>query len=218
MANVIRNSVFAISLTGLLVATMLACAGPQAAKTGFLKDYSQLKPHPEIDERHRYINPNVDASKYNKFLVDPVAINLSKEGKERAEKYNPEDLKKLAKYFHKQIETELKKDYQLVGNSGPGVMRIRTSISDVERTLPYLNIHPGTKMMGGGLGGAGAEMEMTDSVSGERIGAAIDNQKGSRLDIAGGLTWYGNAETIMDKWAVDLKKWVDKVHGKPTKK
>ena len=106
----------------------------------------------------------------SKFIVDPVAINLSKEGKERAEKYNPEDLNKLAKYFRKQIETELKKDYQLVGNPGAGVMRIRTSISDVERTLPYLNIHPGTKMMGGGLGGAGAEMELLDSANGNILG------------------------------------------------
>jgi hypothetical protein len=218
MTNKIRNSVFAIFVTGLFVATMLACAGPQAAKTGFLKDYSQLQPHPEIDGRHRFINPNVDGSKYNKFIVDPVAINLSKEGKERAEKYNPEDLKKLAKYFRKQIGMELKKDYQLVGNSGPGVMRIRTSISDVERTLPYLNVHPGTKIMGGGLGGAGAEMEFIDSVNGDIIAAAIDNQKGSRLDITGGLTWYGNAETIMDTWAKDVKKFVDKAHGKPTKK
>ena len=72
-------------------------------------------------------------------------------------------------------------------------------------------------MMGGGLGGAGAEMELVDSVSGERIAAAIDNQKGSRLDISGGLTWYGNAETILDKWAEDVKKFVDKAHGKTTK-
>jgi len=65
MTNAFRNSIFAFFLTGLLVATMLGCAGPtKAAKTGFLKDYSQLKPHPEIEGRHRYINPNIDLSKY----------------------------------------------------------------------------------------------------------------------------------------------------------
>ena len=99
-------------------------------------------------------------------------------------------------------------------SAGPDVARIRTSISDVEKTLPYLNIHPGTKMMGGGLGGAGAEMELVDSQTGQRIAAAIDNQKGSRLSVGAGLTWYGHAEEIMANWAIDLKKWVDQTHGK----
>jgi len=69
--------------------------------------------------------------------------------------------------------------------------------------------------MGGGLGGAGAEMELVDSVSGKILGAAIDNQKGSRLSIGAGLTWYGHAEEVMENWAKDLKKFVDKAHGKP---
>jgi len=97
------------------------------------------------------------------------------------------------------------------------VARVRTSISDVDKTLPYLNIHPGTKLTGAGLGGAGAEMEVVESVSGQTIAAAIDNQKGSRLSIGAGLTWYGHAEQVMEKWAKDLKKWIDEVHGKPTK-
>jgi len=135
MTNLFRNAMFTLFLTGLLVATMLACAGPQAAKTGFLKDYSQLEPHPDIDGRHRYINPKIDASKYNKFIVDPVAVNLSKKGKERD--IDPKEINKLAKFFRKKIGEELKKDYQLVGNPGPGVARIRTSISEVDKTLPY---------------------------------------------------------------------------------
>jgi len=126
-------------------------------------------------------------------------------------------LKRLARFFRKKIKEELQKGYQVVQSSGTGVARIRTSISEVEKTLPYLNIHPGTKIMGGGLGGAGAELEIVDSVNGQIIAAAIANQKGSRLDIGAGLTWYGNAEEVMEDWAEDLKDWVDKVHGKPAK-
>lgn len=215
MTKLPKFSIFAFILTGFVALTMFGCAGPQAAKTGFLKDYSQLEPHPEIDGRHRYINPKIDFSKYNKFIVEPVAVNLSKEGKERD--IDPKEMDKLAKYFRKQIGLELRKGYQLVENPGPGVARIRTSISDVDKTLPYLNIHPGTKLMGGGLGGAGAEMEVVDSQSGQRIAAAIDNQKGSRLSIGAGLTWYGHAEEVMKNWAEDVKKFVDKAHGKSAK-
>jgi len=144
-----------------------------------------------------------------------VAVNLSKKGKERD--IDPKDLDRLAKYFRKKIKEELRKDYQIVESPGSDVIRIRTSISEVDKTLPYLNIHPGTKIMGGGLGGAGGEMELVDSVTGERISAAIDNQKGSRLSIGAGLTWYGHAEEVMENWAKDLKKMVDRAYRKSTK-
>jgi len=213
MDKIFRNGFFI--LAGILTITLVGCAGHKAAKTGFLKDYSKMTAHPDVDGRFRYINPNIDASKYSKFIVDPVAINLSKEGKE--EVTDPEDLQGLAKHFHQKITEELQKGYQVVQSSGAGVARVRTSISEVDKTHPALNIHPASKLTGAGLGGAGAEMELVDSVSGQTIAAAIDNQKGSRLSIGAGLTWFGNAEEVMENWAEDLKKWVDEVHGKPAK-
>ncbi len=204
-----------LTLLGLFALTQSGCGAGEAASTGFLKDYSQLEPHPEVEGRFRYINPNIDASKYNKFIVDPVAVNLSKEGKE--ENIDAEDMKKLAKYFRKQIAVELNKGYQIVSRPGPGVARVRTSISEIDKTNPFLNIHPGTKLMGGGLGGAGAEMELVDSLTGQRIAAGIDNQEGSRLSMGAGLTWYGHAKEVMENWAKDLKKMVDKAHGKTSK-
>lgn len=211
-----RYLFLSLILLGLFALTQFGCGGAgEAARTGFLKDYSQLAPHPEVDGRFRYINPNIDASKYNKFIVDPVAINLSKKGRER--NIDAKEMKKLAKYFRKRIAVELNKGYQIVRRPGPNVIRIRTSISDVDKTNPFLNIHPVTKLMGGGLGGAGAEMELVDSLTGQRIAAAIDNQKGSRLSMGAGLTWYGNAKEVMENWAKDLKKMIDKVHGKTSK-
>jgi uncharacterized protein DUF3313 len=215
MNKVAINSFFALFLTGLLALTMFGCGGSQAAKTGFLGDYSKLEPHPDIEGRFRHINPKVDGSKYSKFIVEPVAISLSPKGRERD--IDPKEMERLAKYFHSKIIEELKKGYQVVQSSGPGVARVRTAITEVDKTLPYLNIHPGTKLMGGGLGGAGAEMELVDSQNEQRIAAAIDNQKGSRLSIGAGLKWYGHAEEVMENWARDLKKWVDSTHGKPTK-
>jgi len=99
MPKEVRNSIFVLFLTGLLTLTMFGCGGSQAAKTGFLGDYSKLQPHPDVDGRFRYINPNIDSSKYKKFIVDPVAVNLSKKGKERD--IDPKDLDRLAKYFRK---------------------------------------------------------------------------------------------------------------------
>ena len=213
MLKIFKKLILGFVAMSFFAALLLSgCATPQAAKTGFLKDYSKLEPHPEIDGRIRYINPHIDAAKYTKFIVEPVAINLSEKGKARDT--DPKELSRLAKFFRTKIIEELQKGYQVVQSSGPGVARVRTSISDVDKTLPLLNIHPGSKMMGRGLGGAGAEMELVDSKTGQRIAAAVDHQKGSRLSMGAGLSKFGHAEEVMENWAKDLKKWVDQTHGK----
>ena len=206
-----------IALAGLLISLapvwISGCeTTTPAAKTGFLKDYSKLEPHPDIEGRHRYINPHINAADYSKLMVDPVVVNLSKEGKVR--EVDTEKLNELANFFHQKIVENLEQGYPVVNNAGPGVARVRVAITDVETTNPLLNIHPGTKLSGAGLGGVGMEVEFVDSVSGKTLGALIDNQKGSRLGFTAGLTRFGHAKAVMENWAEDLKKYLDQVHGK----
>ena len=185
---------------------------PETARTGFLKDYSKLTPHPEEEGRFRYINPKMNVGDYSKFIVDPVVLQLSKEGKE--EEIDQEDLNEQVTFFHGKILEELGKDYQIVNKPGKGVARIRVAITHIDKTNPALNIHPGTKLTGAGLGGAGMEGEMVDSVTGETIGSVIDFQMGSRLSLVAGLTWFGHAQAVMEDWAEDIRKFIDKAHGK----
>jgi hypothetical protein len=58
------------------------------------------------------------------------------------------------------------------------------------------------------------EAELVDSVTGETIGSAIDFQMGSRLSFVAGLKWFGHAQAVMEDWAEDLIKFIDKGHGK----
>ncbi len=207
--------VMACLLIGLTPVLISGCAGTETARTGFLKDYSKLQPHPDIDGRFRYINPKMNVGDYSKFIVDPVVLNLSKEGKE--EGIDPEDLNEQVTFFHGKILEELGKDYQIVNRPGKGVARIRVAITHIDKTNPVLNIHPGTKLTGAGLGGAGMEAELIDSVTGETIGSVIDFQMGSRLSLMAGLTWFGHAQAVMEDWAEDLRKFIDKAHGKTSK-
>ncbi len=185
---------------------------PETARTGFLKDYSKLTPHPEEEGRFRYINPKMNVGDYSKFIVDPVVLQLSKEGKEA--EIDQEDLNEQVTFFHGKILEELGKDYQIVNKPGKGVARIRVAITHIDKTNPALNIHPGTKLSGAGLGGAGMEGELVDSLTGETIGSVIDFQMGSRLSLTAGLTWFGHAQAVMENWAEDLRKFIDKAHGK----
>ncbi len=65
-----------------------------------------------------------------------------------------------------------------------------------------------------GLGGAGMEFELVDSVTNQAIASAIDEQLGSRLSLTVGLQWFGHAQAVMEDWAEDLRKFIDKGHGK----
>jgi len=199
-------------LIGLVSILLSSCAAGPPAKTGFLDDYSRLKPVPDVENRFRYINPSINPGDYSKFIVEPVAVNLS--AKTRKLNIDEQTLDELAKHFHTKIIEELKKGYQVVQSAGPGVARVRAAITDIEKTNPLLNIHPGMKLMGGGLGGAGMEGEVVDSVSNVTIAAVINNQKGSRLGLTSGLTRFGHAKELMEEWAKNLKEWLDKNHGK----
>ena len=115
---------------------------------------------------------------------------------------------------HIKIVETLEQGYRVVSSPGKGVARLRVALTHIDKTNPALNIHPGTKLSGAGLGGAGMEAELVDSVTGETIGSVIDFQMGSRLSLTAGLTWFGHAQAVMENWAEDLRKFIDKAHGK----
>ena len=100
-----------------------------------------------------------------------------------------------------------------VQKPGPGVLRVRTAITDIEKTTPIMNIHPAMKMSGIGLGGASMEAEAIDSQTRERVIAVVDSRQGSRASIGAGLQTFGHAKQVMDFWVERFIKQVDKAHG-----
>lgn len=197
MMSMVRN--IATGVICLAVTAMLAaCETQQTARTGFLSDYSQLRPDPEIEGQWSYRNQKKRLTGYKKFLIDPVVVRLAANA--QGANIDPHDLAELADYFHTEAVHALSKRYQMVKKPGPGVLYIRVAITDIEVTNPLLNIHPGTKLTGLGLGGASMEAEALDSVSMERIAAVVETQRGSRLSFKAGLTRLGHAKEVMKGW------------------
>lgn len=98
------------------------------------------------------------------------------------------------------------------------MLYIRAAITDVDVTNPLLNIHPGTKLTGAGLGGASMEAEAFDAVSMERIVAVVETQKGSRMSIAAGLTQFGHAKEVMKGWVERFVKRLDAADSGKTRR
>ncbi len=126
------------------------------------------------------------------------------------ERIGHDNLKELAEYFRTQIILELGERYSVVKKPGPGVARVRIAITDVQAAKRLLNIHPGSIIMGAGLGGACMEGEVVDSVSGERIAAVIDCQKGRRG--LAGLTKLEQSEQALKAWAGRFRMRLDEAH------
>jgi hypothetical protein len=126
---------------------------------------------------------------------------------------DPAKLKKLSDYAYDEVAKALSERYTVVTAPGPGVLRLRTALTDIKKTTPALNIHPATKLSGLGLGGASMEAEALDSQTGERVFAVVDTRQGDRLAIAAGLDPLGHAKQVIRHWIERFVKRVDKAHG-----
>jgi len=189
----------------------MGCASSRTAFSGFLGDYSGLRANPDLDDALAYQSATRSLKDYDKFMIDPVIIHFAPNAKGTA--IDPAKVMKLTDYAHEKLTELLSVRYQVVSAAGPGVLRLRVALTDIKKTIPALNIHPGTKLSGVGLGGASMEAEAIDSQSGERVLAVVDSGKGSFMAIKAGLDPLGHAKEVIRKWADRFVKRVDKAHG-----
>ena len=188
-------------------------------KSHFLgpKIVSMLKVNEDDEERagRGYINPNAKWASYDKLIVDPVTVWKDEGTKD----VDPEDLQRLANDFWSKIRDEMGKDYKIVHEGGPGVMRIQTAITEAEASDPTMDtvtsIIPQTRLLTGAkgiaaggkpgfVGAASIEMKVTDTKTGELLGAAIDRRAGTK-NISGATNEWGDIEDNYTFWAKRLR-------------
>ncbi|MCZ6770396.1 MAG: DUF3313 domain-containing protein [Proteobacteria bacterium] len=205
------KNMFRIAILVGATALLAACAAEITGKSGFLKDYSQLKPDPKIEGALRYEKPGASLTSYRKFIIYPVVIHFAPNAKGVG--LDPENLVELTRYFRTEAVKKLSKNYAVVDKAGAGVMRIRIALTSIETTTPIANIHPAMKLSGLGLGGASMEAEVLDSVSGERLAAVVESRAGDRMSIGAGFSKFGHAKQVMDMWIDRFVARLDKARG-----
>ena len=216
----------------------LALAADKPKFSGFLGDYSKLKPRSDSQMVYNYVyeDPNkVYSTKYDKFLIDAITVFPSKDADFKG--INANDLALLEKYFHDAVTKALTENngYQVVEEPGPGVVRIRAAFTELVPVRPVMNtvttILPQARILSGAVnlatnsnfyvGQLGLEVEFLDSQTNERLAAVASKQAGQKyVPFAGQKfeptsTW-GQVEQAMDYWAQKLRKRVDALHGKTT--
>jgi len=186
-------------------AMLAACSTTPPAHSGFLQDYSALKPDKYGKKALLWTEKSgFDWKRYKAVMLDPVVIYYHPSAGSRA--IQPVEAQKLALYFREAVVAELKGTYPVITIPGPDVLRIRTAITDVVAASPAVNIvTTAVAFVPLDMGGASIEVEFLDSITGEQLAAMVESKKGSPLNIPGGFTELGHARAAFREWAVELK-------------
>src|SRR5690349_3697102 len=125
---------------GLALALLFvaACAGrrpgPRADVSGFLDDYTRLRPGGRDDIALVYRDPDVDWTAYHKVLFEPVTLWRS--GRRSLDPVPEADLLRLIDDLESAVRRRLGAGFTLVDEPGPGVMRIRLAITEARASDP----------------------------------------------------------------------------------
>lgn len=209
-----------LMLGGVCAMLLTACAHSEhatgywgkAEPSGFLKDYSKLHAAAnETDSTLVYLT--LDRAKfksYTKVLVEPVQVWRGE--KSDAKDLDKEDAHYLSQFLWSRLDEEFRKDYMMVQEPGPGVMRLRVGITEAGKNIPVLDnltapvsmvLSDGKKSFGGiqpFVGKATIESEATDSQTGELLAAAVDRRGGGKYAWKSLHRW-GDVEAAYTYWA-----------------
>jgi hypothetical protein len=185
--------------------TALACAGTRGRRSapeesGFLRDYSQLTKDKDTPAKLSYIDRDADWSSFDAIWIESVSIWANSE----TSKLKPEENEMLVAFFYNALHEELSKNFRIADGPGPGVLQFRAALTEtkganvplkaVTTIVPQLKLASTLVGTGGDIvttvGQATLEAEVLDSMTKERLAAAVDQQAGK-------------------KWFTQLKTWSD---------
>jgi len=219
-----NNSLYARMTVITLAAMAVAAAGcttttqaRSVQKSGFLPDYSIMKPGKEGQALLVYRNPDANIAKYNKILLDPVTVIRNKNS---SSDVPTEELQKLGTDFYNTIKARLQADYEMVSTPGPGVMRIRVALTEADPSHPGMDLITTVVPIGLALsfgkeaatgtgtfvGQASAEVEVTDSEDGTLLMEAADRRAGGKSLGKGSVNSWTDVHNIFDYWAQRMKE------------
>ena len=131
------------------------------------------------------------------------------------DKVPPKDEQLLTDIFYKNLHEALAKKYEVVEQAGPGVMKVEVALLDAEAAtagarsismvVPQLRVvSAGYALVAGKYpfaGGGQAAAKVTDSVSGEILGAGVDRRAGGGSIKTAAQWQWGDAENAIKAWS-----------------
>ncbi len=223
-----ENVVALIALTSLAMSCASTDSQPKTAEvaprqTGFLAGYYEImQPGPEGGAKMRWLKPGVDFGKYDKVMIDNVIFYFDENSEDKG--IDAEKMKELADACNLRVVNALKDSYPIVGEAGPGVVRIRFAITDLKRSKPGLSavssvipvglgislVRKGAGGSWSGSGATSAEIMALDATTGDVIAVARDDRTAGFTER---FSSWGSAKDAFQFWGERIKLLLDDAHG-----
>lgn len=192
--------------------------------SGFMDNYDDLKRADGFsDFVWGYTKQPLILREYGAAMIDPIFVYFHPDAS-RGIGLDPERLAELTTSFRANVVEQLAtlRDFDVVEEPGPGVMRVRIAITDINVSRSGANVGAkvaGIATAGAGflvpavdVGGATMECEILDSVSGERLVAIVDTDRGRRMFNFKSIKTLGDAKAAMRQWAKEFRANLERIH------
>ena len=189
--------------------------------SGFLKDYSALKPSPNFEDALTYVSTDAlkNLRSYFAIVVDPIEVYISTDVDEG--KVSEASRKALTTYFAHALKMAVSDAFPVVEAPGPLTLRLRAALVgvDVGGTVPAgdlpADVGPLDRVLN--IGKLRVEMELVDSETGERIAAMVDRANlGAGAEVGAEyfsrLERFAAAKEAFDEWASRVREFLDSAH------
>jgi hypothetical protein len=188
-------------------ATTSKSSEPQSA---FLGEYGKnLKPGEEGEAKRVWIKPGVDFTRYKRVMVDYVIFAFADDSEYKGIDAN--ELKEIADTASLALVQALQKEFPVVAQAGPDVLRIRVAITDLKQSKPVLSgvtsvvpvglavslVKKGSTSAWTGSGATTAEMMVLDALTNEVLAAGMDEKSAGFTER---FSKWGSSEDAFEFW------------------
>jgi hypothetical protein len=159
-----------------------------------------------------YVNPTAQWSRYDRVDLDSVTLWASQQTNELSDK----DKQMLTDTMFTELYKQLDKYFVVTNSAGSSTLRLRVALTEAEGAKVALRVVttvvPQIRVLGAvvGLaadtatmvGTATVEMEVLDSITQQRLAAAVDERSGTKVLFAKRtFTTWGDVEAASEYWA-----------------
>ena len=174
-----------------------------------------------------WVNNEVNIPAYQNVMIDPVKVEFSQNWdpnsgtRSLSGRVTQSDIEAIrqgiADEFQKVFKEELARNgYQVVTAPSHETLRVSAGIIDVQIAAPD-TMQAGTRTYTQRSGGMTLVMELSDSVTGERLARAVDRQEDmgtGGFQVTNRGTNLGGVRSAMRIWANELVKGLNELNGR----
>jgi hypothetical protein len=226
MKKIVKKLLFCLLSVFLMISVSWA-AGYSMPKSGFLQNYSLLGKDDMMKKADQvYINQKANWGRYEKIMLDDIVFMIADDAKFKG--FEAKELTELADAFQKAIMMNLAGLYEFTDKPGPGVMRLRVALTNLNPNNPVTGtittivpvgllasaVKKGATGEHIGMGEVSFEGEILDSQSGEILAAVMDAESGKKYKIRKSVSKWGHTIDVFNKWAQRLRTRLDKLSGR----